>query len=273
MPGPPKGQAPPRYLTPWHRFMKDVRYVPETDCFVWEGFKNKGDVAMFAMGKSTMPPARVVWLYTYGTIGENMYILPTCEQRQCLNVGHLVEVSSSDHQFARNVGRHIVDLLTPEQILERDKARFWPKVIVTEDGCWGWSGGTHEFGYGSFTSHDGHYGAHRFSYYIHKGNIPEGMFVCHKCDNPPCCNPDHLFLGTVEDNNRDRESKGRSRYVIMRGEYSGSAKVDETTVRNMRSDFDSGLATSDIASRYNMSKSQTHRICHRQSWTHVEDES
>lgn len=90
---------------------------------------------------------------------------------------------------------------TPEQ-------RYFENVEIKE-GCWGWRAATNRKGYGRFYSKHTQ-SAHRFSWIIHKGKIPDGLFVLHKCDNPPCTNPEHLFLGTNLDNIRDMIAKGRN---------------------------------------------------------------
>jgi hypothetical protein len=90
------------------------------------------------------------------------------------------------------------------------KDRFMAKVqvnIVT--GCWEWIGARNNHEQGQFVVEHKKVLAYRFSWELHRGKIPEGMYVCHKCDNPPCVNPDHLFLGTQSDNIRDCVSKGR----------------------------------------------------------------
>jgi len=86
--------------------------------------------------------------------------------------------------------------------------RFFEKVEKT-DGCWLWTGALNVGGYGSFGFGDKRLGAHRFSYEIHKGEIPEGLFVCHSCDVRRCVNPDHLWLGNNAENMKDMYDKGR----------------------------------------------------------------
>ena len=89
--------------------------------------------------------------------------------------------------------------------------RFWDKVVVGDD-CWEWTGCRSRFGYGMITTTRGHSErAHRLSWLIHFCLIPPGVCVLHHCDNPPCVNPDHLFLGTRKDNARDMAEKGRHR--------------------------------------------------------------
>lgn len=90
--------------------------------------------------------------------------------------------------------------------------RFWARVQQS-DGCWEWQGTRNPVtGYGYVSWHGKQGYAHRLAYELTNGPIPDGLFVCHACDNRPCCNPSHLWLGTAADNIRDRDDKGRHRW-------------------------------------------------------------
>lgn len=92
--------------------------------------------------------------------------------------------------------------------------RFWSRVVPSDTGCWEWAGPKDRRGYGLFPYHRTYYRAHRFMHLLVTGNIPDGAFACHRCDNPGCVNPAHLFIGTAMDNAIDREQKGRGRRLV-----------------------------------------------------------
>lgn len=110
--------------------------------------------------------------------------------------------------------------------------------------------------------------SHRASWLLHNGDIRPGLFVCHRCDNPPCVNPDHLFLGTHQDNAADRAAKGRSALCGVRGGHY-RAVLDVETVRRVRSLYQGGLRQCDIARQVGIPSQQVYKVVTRASWRHV----
>lgn len=106
------------------------------------------------------------------------------------------------------------------EITELDKARFWSKVKDT-GYCWEWQAGKSTHGYGMFKANGIYAAASRWAYQIIYGNIPDDLHVLHKCDNPGCVNPFHLFTGTHQDNMLDKAKKGRSRKIGRNNKYLG----------------------------------------------------
>lgn len=158
-------------------------------------------------------------------------------------------------------------------------ARFWDRVGKT-DGCWTWSGQIDPDGYGVLPVRTRPVRAHRFSWTLHYGPIPPGMAVLHRCDNPPCVRPDHLWLGTLGDNNRDRSRKGRSATGLQagphlhpetrpRGERVYGAELTESAVREIRERFRAGETCAAMAAAYGVSPSTLENIVRRRTWRHV----
>jgi hypothetical protein len=149
---------------------------------------------------------------------------------------------------------------TPEQ-------RFWSKVDKQED-CWIWIGGSGNYGYGQLHVGDRGISAHRFSWEIHNGKIPDGLEVCHSCDVPACVNPEHLWLGTHAENMRDMEDKGRTSIPGFRGVMIASSKLTEEQVRSIRKDTRKSSA---IAKEFNITRENVWMIKKRKSWKWLED--
>lgn len=117
--------------------------------------------------------------------------------------------------------------------------RFWDKVAkIGDNECWGWTGSKIKKGYGNFWLNRRIVKVHRFSYELHKGKIPDGLVVCHTCDNPPCVNPKHLWVGTVKDNAQDMIIKKRG--ADKKGEKSGHAKLTWKKVEKIRKMYSTG---------------------------------
>ena len=142
---------------------------------------------------------------------------------------------------------------------------FWGKVKKT-DYCWEWTA-SKTYGYGQFVFNKKHYRAHRFSWGIHFGDIPAGLIVCHKCDNPSCVRPDHLFLGTTKDNVSDKLSKGRHRFGRSYGPKNHAVKVKEIDASKVINLFNSGLRVREIAPMFCVGKSTVSNIIRRQHWS------
>lgn len=122
--------------------------------------------------------------------------------------------------------------------------RFWSKVDKTE-GCWNWTASADRAGRGRF-KWNGRVGyAPRFSWELHYGEIPEGLYVLHECDNPACVRPDHLFLGTKGDNNTDRSRKGRN--ADFSGSKNPASKIDEGVAKEIIRLIKNGLGNTEIS--------------------------
>jgi len=149
---------------------------------------------------------------------------------------------------------------------EKAQERFWRKInLVGPNDCWEWTAGKISDGYGSFRIKDKTIYTHRLMWELLHGPIPSGKLILHKCDNPLCCNPDHLFIGTQTDNMQDMYRKGRAN--PMRGEKHGMTKLTEHQVREIRKRYAAGgTSHSKLAKEYKMSKVQIGRIIRRQRW-------
>lgn len=179
---------------------------------------------------------------------------------------------------------------------------FWKRVQKSDDGsdgCWVWIGNRRPDGYGLFYLFGKQLRAHRVSWEMHNGPIPEGVFVCHRCDNPSCVRPSHLFLGTIQDNNADRVQKGRpgSKGVFgehngshkyperragerngrhthpetsARGERHGRAKLTEEAVKSIRERYAAGgVSYTQLAHEFGVSFGLVGFVVNRKVWAHV----
>jgi hypothetical protein len=158
----------------------------------------------------------------------------------------------------------ILDLPNLQDVVRRFERKF---IRAGEDDCWEWTYGKDSRGYGGVTIAWTAFGAHRVSYVLYKGPIPDlpgyhGSCVCHECDNPGCVNPKHLFLGTVAVNAVDMVEKQRSLY----GTRNSAAKLTEDTARYI---LRSPKSADDLAAELNVDRTTVFRVRNRTRWKHV----
>ncbi len=181
----------------------------------------------------------------------------TCEIEGCSNKLFRHDLCDKHYRVSDKRGTYKKRAKTHPNI------RFWNHVDKTDkDSCWEWTGGTAK-GYGAFSGENREQiRAHRFSYVLHYGEIQEGLCVLHKCDNRLCVNPDHLFIGTLADNNHDAKRKGRN----ARGESHGGSKLTELDVLAIR--YDSRLLRI-VAKEYGIKEGQVSRIKNGSRWGYL----
>lgn len=136
---------------------------------------------------------------------------------------------------------------------------------LTECGCQIWMAGVNSQGYGQLSLNSKTAKAHRVSYAEEHGEIPEGMNVLHFCDTPACINPDHLFLGTLDENNKDRNQKQRQ----ARGESHACALLTEEDIPIIKQRYADGDSIAAIARRYSMSHGAIWKVVNGITWRHV----
>jgi hypothetical protein len=148
---------------------------------------------------------------------------------------------------------------------EQKTAEFFSRITKT-DTCWIWNGIRNPAGYGEYGKWRGRKMlAHRLSYLIHNGALPDGAIVCHTCDNPWCVNPDHLFLGTNGDNTQDALKKGR----LPTGEKSYKAKLKESDVIFIRG-YANDIPNKILAQRYGVTDAAIYNVRHFKTWKHLQ---
>lgn len=147
-------------------------------------------------------------------------------------------------------------------------ARFWPKlrIGINPGECWLWIASRDRLGYGNFSLRPYRVTkAHRAMWLLCFGLIPDGLEVCHKCDNPPCVNPEHLFLGTHAENGLDMARKGRA--------STHNRKLKPSDVREVRALFGAGVKQAVLAARFGVSTSNISTIVTRRSWIRLDLET
>lgn len=149
------------------------------------------------------------------------------------------------------------------------EARFWARVKQDAgDACWLWTGSRQSpVRYGRLLVEGQRVYAHRFSWILHYGMIPDGLYVLHQCDTPPCVRPDHLFLGTHSDNMQDMRSKGRQRITHQRGATHYKTRLTADDARALvHLHYAEGWSYPRLGRRYGMTHQGVLNICHGKTW-------
>lgn len=157
---------------------------------------------------------------------------------------------------------------------QEEIARFWSKVdkehsqtFYNGTRCWEWIASKNRYGYGQLTNRQQHYEAHRVSFVFRNGSIPSGMHILHYCDNPACVNPDHLHLGTHQQNMADMVSKGRTK----KGERHWNSKLTEDEVFQIRKRYGrrgiGGEDSSSLSKEFQVSVSTIMNIVNEKNWS------
>jgi len=147
---------------------------------------------------------------------------------------------------------------------------FWSRVFKgAQADCWEWSGARDPYGYGRVSYHMDVWFSHRLAYMLTHGFIPEGKLIRHTCDNPPCCNPAHLLVGTDLDNMTDMWERKRGKPPANRGEANGSAKLSAIQVLEIRARAALGETPTALAREFGISQPVCRHVVIRKTWKHI----
>lgn len=199
----------------------------------------------FRVDNNSIKAHRVSYEHVYGKIPTGGVIRWRCKNHLCVNPKHLFLSSRIDR-----------DLMIK---------KFWALIDKTEE-CWLWTKYRDRDGYGKFMFNYKGFKACKLAYILTYGPVPDGICVLHKCDNPPCCRPEHLYLGTQADNVADRVNRGRQ----LRGESHPLTVLNNKEVLDIRRQFTGGRGEqTKLAAIYNVSLAMINRIIRRRTWTHI----
>jgi ribosomal protein L40E len=235
------------------------------ECWIWTAQHPSGYPKFIYEGK-VVAAHRFMYELVHGGIPENANVLHSCGNSLCVRPEHLL--CRYDDGYEPGMQFH-----TPW------RERFWSYVDKSGD-CWEWTGCDNGHGYGVFGVANDSKAAHRVSYEMEHGPIPEGMEVCHHCDNPCCVRPSHLFLGTQADNMRDMYSKGRQSSSEVRsegarrqprGEEHHFATLSNEEARQIWQLHLTGMRKVDMAQRLNVKVNAVYRVTNSDCWAHVKE--
>lgn len=226
----------------WERFWEKVRKTAV--CWLWTGATKSSGTPRFAVERSmVMNAALYSWEIANGPVPEGQSLRRSCTELSCVRPDHLALEPGTARRRMKRPKRPLAE-------------RFWEKVSKGE-GCWTWTANT-ENGYGRIMNDGQCLKATHVSWEIHHGPVPDGQAVLHSCDNPPCVNPAHLFLGTDVDNVADCIEKGRYVQNTPLGERHGMFKLTDAQVLEIRSFV--SVKTATLAERFGVHPSTIQSI-------------
>jgi hypothetical protein len=212
------------------RFEHSIIY--QVDCWIWTR-----RCFLFYDAGHIISPARWAYKRKHGKLPP--LIVNTCGTPRCCNPEHHT---------------------TPND-------RFWSRLNKLESGCWEWTGGLTDNGYG-YVGRKIERLAHRLAWLLTNGPIVDGLFVLHRCDNRRCCNPDHLFLGTASDNMRDMHTKGRAN--PPRGIRNAASKMNDEKAREIHARASAGENISGLAREFGISRTAIYFILGGKNWRELD---
>lgn len=237
--------------------LKNVEFDLSGGCWLWSGpISNTGEGRVSIMGQRHLAH-RAAWSAFVGDLPPHpLGVGRKCRVAACVNPDHLYAASISDSAARKRASGGVAGEI--DRLLRR-------VYVGGADECWPWrfTVNNYRFPYGSYRFSGQTQKAHRVSWQLHYGPIPNGMSVCHKCDNPPCINPAHLFLGTHAENMADMASKGRA--GAPRGEASKCAKLTADQVLSAKRDLATDTV-SEVARRFGVAHSTMRRIKTGEGW-------